>query len=139
MRQRRRAEVGEEPAGRAAADPQNPTEPPLRLLERRFSHHRVADLLEAVDADTEEQRSKRPVGFKFEVPLDPRAVENRPKLAVDELNARSWGIDPRVNIEMYSRSMSNVNSSGGIDRVMTDAAQARKYLQRLQMQNASRG
>lgn len=102
----------------------------VRLLERRFNHRRVAALTAQVDAEVEEARSKRPALFRFEVPLDPELVNDTNRQQWDDKNAATWGIDPRVNIEYYSKSLADPESkSASIDKVLYNVAATRTYLQ----------
>lgn len=97
-----------------------------RMLERRFSHRRVPAIIAENDDMVAAEKAKRPPMFQFEVPIDPRVVVDRRRQSYDELNAATWGIDPRVNIEMHSKSMAQ--PTDGIDRVLAEIADARQYL-----------
>ena len=97
-----------------------------RLLERRFSHHHVQDILDKTEKQVAEMREPRPTFFKFEVPLDPGYVTDRRGKKWDERSPDTWGCDPRVAIELHSKRMAYPTK--GIDHVMNDIAQARKYL-----------
>jgi hypothetical protein len=97
-----------------------------RLLERRFSHHNVQDILDTVEKQVAEIREPRPAFFKFEVPLDPNMIVDRRGRKWDERAPATWGCDPRVSIELHSKRMAYPTK--GIDTVMTNIDSARKYL-----------